>query len=73
MSNIYTNKDLDAQASHGEISLNDIVMLNGNNIVSSIYITSPVDGKLNPIPSYDAVVETATYLSGQLSTAQENV
>lgn len=73
MSNIYTSKDLDAQASHGEISLNDIVMLNGNNIVSSINITSPVDGKLNPIPSYDAVVETATYISGQLSTAQENV
>ena len=73
MSNTYTNKDLPETASYNEISRNDVVMLNGNCIVSSINIVDPIDGKINPIPSYDAVLDVAKFLSGEVSSTIADV
>lgn len=73
MSNTYTNKDLPETASYNEISRNDVVMLNGNCIVSSINIVDPIDGKINPIPSYDAVLDAAKFLSGEVSSTIADV
>lgn len=72
MSHIYTNQiEDDANIdTAGSISLNDIVMLNGNNIVHSI--DAQYSG-INPIPSFDLLKDQLTDIrSGYLNLSGDN-